>query len=73
MMHRQPTAARLLHDQLVEIYDQQGNPLYRAHVAPYRAIAAVVAGESLTVSLSDGRVQVFALRPGQNPVLRYTR
>jgi hypothetical protein len=72
-MKRQPTAARLLHDRAVEVYDQSGNYLYRVHVGPYRATSAFVNGDALTVSLSDGRVQVFSLMPGQNPILRYTR
>jgi hypothetical protein len=72
-MKRQPTAARLLNDQTVEVYDQNGNYLYRVNVAPGRAVCAVVGPDSLAVNLTDGRVQVFALAENRSPVLRYTR
>lgn len=72
-MKCQPTAARLLSDQAVEVYDQVGNYLYRIHVAPGRVTSAVVNADALTVCLADGRVQVYSLQTSQYPILRYTR
>lgn len=72
-MNRTPTAAKISSGRIVDIYDQCGNYMHRVNVSPRQAIAAVVTPDTLTVSLVDGHVQVFALSRNTSPVLRYTR
>ncbi len=72
-MNRTPTAAKITSGRIVDIYDRCGNYLHRVNVSPRQAIAAVVTPDTLTVSLVDGHVQVFALSKNTSPVLRYTR
>ena len=72
-MNRQPTAAKIIPDHVVDIYDQNGHYMNRVSVAPDRVSSAIVSNDTLAINLTNGRVKVFALGAGHSPILRYMR